>query len=296
MNGLDAVAVSYALPASARIAFGVRTMDASRFLALFPLVFVAALVVMVVVQSAVTRVGSRQSADDVRLDAFQAAYLAGGRRRVVDAAIAGLAMRDRLLVSWRGRLTLVERATADGPVERAVCEAVRGTSSRATVYRRVRNQLAVLAVERQVRSRGLLLAGTRALLWWAARLLPVALAVVGLVTAISGYRLDRHGADLTILLSGVAVPLFWVLFSRSSPHHRPTPLGRAVLRRLQKRYRVDDIDHEKYLRQETERRGAVEPWDPVAAVGVLGFAAIPSPTLRAALIRSRGASSGGAGE
>jgi uncharacterized protein (TIGR04222 family) len=256
-------------------------MDGSRFLALFPLVFVVSLVVMGVVPSAVTRFGSRVGADDVRLDAFQAAYLAGGRRRVMDAAIAGLAMSDRLLVSRRGRLSLVEGAVVGGPVELAVCEAVRDTGSRAGVYRRVRHHLAV-------RARGLLLAGSRARLWWVARLLPAALAAAGLSTALIAYRLDRQGADLTIMLVAVAVPLFWVLFGRSSAHHRPTPLGRAVLLRLERRYRVDDTGHDKRL-------GQAEPWDPVAAVGVLGFVAVPGPALRAALIRARGASSGGGG-
>ena len=171
-----------------------RLVDGPRFLALFPSALLTSLTLMAAVQSAVTRLGSRRGAGDLRLDAFQAAYLAGGRRRVVDATIAGLAMSGRLPVDRRGR-----------------------------------------------------------------------------------------GAGLTIMPVALSVPLFWVLFGRSSPHHRPTPLGRAVLRRLEKRYRVDDIDHERYLGQ-----GAVEPWDPVAAVGVLGFAAVPSPGLRAALIRSRG--------
>lgn len=221
---------------------------------MFPLLFLSSLALMGVVQSAVTRLGSRRGAEDLRLGPFEAAYLAGGRRRVVDAAIAGLAMSGRLLVDRRGRLTPVDRATTDDPVEQAVSD----------------HQ----AVAERVRSRGLVVTGTRAQLWWTARLLPVALAAAGLATAFS---------DLTLMLVALAVPLFWVLFGRSSPHHRPTPLGRAVLRRLEKRYRVDDIDHERYLRQT-----AVEPWDPVAAVGVVGFSAVPSPDLRAALIRSRG--------
>jgi hypothetical protein len=61
-----------------------------------------------------------------------------------------------------------------------------------------------------------------------------------------------------------------------------------VLLRLERRYRVDDTGHD-------ERLGQSEPWDPVAAVGVLGFVAVPGPALRAALIRARGASSGGGG-
>jgi uncharacterized protein (TIGR04222 family) len=260
-----------------------------RFLTLFPSVFIASLVVMAVVQSALTRIGSRLGADDVRLDAFQAAYLAGGRRRVVDTAIAGLAMSHRLPVSRRGRLGPAEHVAGDGPVELAVCEAVRGTSSRSAVYWRVRSHDAVRAVEGHVWSRGLLLAGPRARLWWVARLLPVALAAAGLLSAVGG---NRRGADLTIMLVLLAIPLFWMLFGRSSPHNRPTPLGRAVLHRLEQRYRVDDVAHETYLRQLRARGRAPEPWDPLTAVGVLGFVAVPSPDLRAALLSSLGAASG----
>lgn len=264
-------------------------------LSLFPVVFVATLVVMAVVHSVLTRVGSRRGMEDVRLGAYQAAYLAGGRRRLVDTAIAGLAMHDQLLVSRRGRLTPVDHATAEGPVELAVCHAVRTSSSRGGVYRRVRDHPAVRAVQEQVRARGLLLAGTRALLWWLARLLPVAVAAVGLVDALTGYQSHRQASDLTIMLVAVALPLFWVVLSRIEPYRRPTPLGRAVLRRLEKRYRINDTGHEKHLERERKHGREIEPWDPVAAVGVLGFIAIPSPTLRKALFKSRGPTSGGDG-
>lgn len=136
-----------------------------RFLTLFPSVFLASLVLMAVMQSALTHIGSRLGAEDLRLDA-------------------------------------------------------------------------VWAVEGKVRSPGLLLAGTRARLWWVARLFPVVLAAAGLVSAVGG---DRRGADLTIMLVVLAIPLFWMLFGRSSPHNRPTPLGRAVLHRLQQRYRVNAL-------------------------------------------------------
>jgi hypothetical protein len=70
-----------------------------------------------------------------------------------------------------------------------------------------------------------------------------------------------------------------------------------VLHRLEMRYRVKDIGHEKYLRQEKEQRTrtGASPVGSRGAVGVLGFTAIPNPTLRDALIRSRGPSGGGDG-
>lgn len=143
--------------------------------------------------------------------------------------------------------------------------------------RRVRDHPALRAIEGQVRSRGLLLAGTHALLWWLTRLLPVVVAAVGLVHALTGYQSHRQASDLTIMLVAFALPLFWVVLGWLEPYRRPTPLGRAVLHRLEQRYRVNDTGHAKHLERERKHGREIEPWDPVAAVGVLGFIAIPAP-------------------
>lgn len=136
-----------------------------------PLLFYSTLVIMFVIQGLLVRVGSRRGVDDLGADAWQVAFVAGGYRRVVDTAIAELAMRRQVLVSRRGRLTVATGATPDGPFERAVCVALRGTTSRLTVHRRLRHDPAVLAVDERARSRGLMLHGIR-VVWFRLATLP----------------------------------------------------------------------------------------------------------------------------
>jgi uncharacterized protein (TIGR04222 family) len=62
------------------------------------------------------RAGSR-GADDLQVDLWQAAFVAGRHGRVVDTAIARLVMDDQVVVSRRGELTVAPGAIANGPVE-----------------------------------------------------------------------------------------------------------------------------------------------------------------------------------
>jgi uncharacterized protein (TIGR04222 family) len=198
--------------------------------ALLPLLFYSTLVIMFVVQGLLVRVGSRRGVDDLRTDAWQVAFVSGGYRRVLDTAIAELAMRSQVLVSRRGRLTVTTGATPDGPFERAVCVSLRGTTSRLTVHRRLRHDPAVQAVDERARSRGLMLHGVR-VVWFRLATLPfLASAGVALARVIDDYQQDPVGFPMAgVVISGMIVA---VLGLRLRVRHRPSPLGRAMMRQV----------------------------------------------------------------
>jgi uncharacterized protein (TIGR04222 family) len=228
----------------------------------YPIWFYSALVAMALVQVMLTRVGSRHGVDDI--DVWQVAFVAGGYRRVVDTALAGLAIRGQLQVSRR--LTLTPGAVPDNPIESAVCLALNGATSRRAVLLRLRNDPAVLAVEAAARSRGLLLDGARALWWWLVMLPLLAIAGIGLART--------QSLVTTLVLAAIVVA---VLGLRLRVRHRPTPTGRAAVRRMVSVY-------------ETRPRptGGM-----LAGVAALGFNAIEDDDLRWALKKAAGTARAG---
>jgi len=231
-----------------------------------PLLFYSTLVIMFVFQGLLARVGSTRGVDDLAADAWQVAFVAGGYRRVVDTAIAELAMRRQVLVSRRGRLAVATGATPDGPFERAVCVALRGTTSRLTVHRRLRRDPAVVAVDEQARWRGLMLHGVR-VVWWRLATLPfLAFAGVALARVINqAWQASAAFPVDVLVISGMIVA---VLGLRLRVRHRPSPLGRAVLRRV--------------------GRSLPPVGTTLAGVAFMGFGAIEDDTLRWALQKAPG--------
>ena len=74
---------------------------------------------------------------DTSIDVYHAAFVAGGTRRMVDVAIAHLALRNQILVSRHGQLTAVQGAQVSGAVETAVYRTLTPTASGAAVYQRL---------------------------------------------------------------------------------------------------------------------------------------------------------------
>ena len=132
-------------------------------------------------------------------------------------------------MSRRGRLTVATGATPDGPFEHAVCVALRGTTSRLTVLRRLRHDPAVLAVDERARARGLMLHGIR-VVWFRLATLPfLAFAGVALARVINYHQQDSQTVfpmDVLVISGMIAA----VLGLRLRVRHRPSPLGRAMMR------------------------------------------------------------------
>lgn len=156
--------------------------------------YVGSVAIVFVVQAVLTRNGTRAVGTETPPDVYQVAWLAGGPKRVVETAIAGLVLRERILVARSGRLTVVRGATPFGPVEAAVCQEL--LALRLTVWRvgcRLRRHRSIEAVADQVRSGGLLLVGSRALLWRLVLFVPAVVWCVGLVRALSSASSGRPG-------------------------------------------------------------------------------------------------------
>jgi uncharacterized protein (TIGR04222 family) len=198
--------------------------------------------------------------------------VAGGYRRVADTAIAKLVMDRHVLVSRRGELTVATGATPNGPVEQAVCMALRDTTSRLTLHRRLRHDPAILAVAAQSRSRELFFSGPRAL-WWRLVALPL-LAIVGIVVAhtISEAILKDFGVWYLVMMLtfwGAIVALIGV---RLRVRYRPSPAGRAALSWLNRAYEAVPPVHGGQL----------------AGIALIGFPAAEDPTLHKTLASTAG--------
>jgi uncharacterized protein (TIGR04222 family) len=152
-----------------------------------------------------------------------------------------------------------------------VCLALRDTTSRLTLHKRLRYDPAVLAVEAQARSRGLFFAGARAV-WWRLSAQPL-LALLGITVALSildAIR-DRNIGYLLMMLA------FWstiiaLVGVRLRVRYRPSPAGRAAMRRL----------HQAYDSRPRIEGGAL------AGVAVLGFPSVESVDLHKALASTAG--------
>lgn len=235
--------------------------------------YLASLMIVLVVQAVLTRTGTRAAGIETRLDVYQVACLAGGPDRVVETAIAGLVLREQLLVTGSGRLTVVRGAAPFGPVEVAVCQelvALARTVSR--VVSRLRFHRSVEAVVDQVRSRGLLLVRSRVRLWRLVLFVPVVVWCVGLVGALNSGSSGRPVGVVTgpLVVGGVVtvvlMPTRWWTARR-----RPSAAGRFAVGRLRELHRTGS----------TADIGVR-----VAGVAVLGFAAVADPALRSTLVRS----------
>ena len=258
-------------------------LSGPQFTALYVVGYLAAVVIVFVVQAVLTRTGARAADAGTPLDVYQAAYLAGGPNRVVETAIAGLALREQILVARQGRLTAVHGATPFGPVEAAVCQelTMTSTASRTRVSSRLRHHPVVEAIAEQVRSRGLVLAPARAMIWRLVLFVPVAVWGVGLVRAINGANLGRPTGNLTALLFASAIATVILLLARRGAGHQPSAAGRAAVRQLRRQHRAAP-----------EADIAVQ----VAGVAVLGFTALADPALRSALSPSTGSGGDSGGD
>lgn len=257
-------------------------LSGPQFTILYFVGYIGAMMVVFAVHALLTRTDVRAADTGTPLDVDEVAYLTGGPNRVVETAIAGLALREQILVARQGRLTAVRDATPFGPVEAAVCHelARASTASKTRVLFRMRGHPSVEAIGDQARSRGLLLDPFRARVWRLVLGVPVAVWCVGVVRAINGAALGRPIGTLTALLFATALATIILLLARW-PRARYQPS--AAVRRLRKRQKAAP---------------AADIGVQVAGVAVLGFTALADPVLRNELAgpsRSGGAGAVGGG-
>jgi uncharacterized protein (TIGR04222 family) len=264
-----------------------------QFLAVYLVTYLLALALMYGARAVLTHAETDTENPRPLLDPYETAYLAGGPDRTVSAAIANLALSDRLLVSRRGALTVPTDVALLDDVDAAVAAGVSTTRRPRTALRRLRKHPNVVAIGDRLRARGLLLDGASATALRACALLPCAVWFVGVLRLINGIELHHRVIVLTVFL--VATGLSTLVLVRAflaDAAHRPSESGKLALEGMKNRYESGVGLNEPAT--ETGRADALRQAQ-VVGVALLGFAALTDDDLRESLIGSAGVGSGGGG-
>jgi uncharacterized protein (TIGR04222 family) len=199
--------------------------------------FYLAVLAVVLVAAGVLRRSLRHPGGDLppgrrpQLHPLEVAYLSGGARGIIDAAIAGLVQRRHLGVDKIRRTLTVgmapDRAT---PLEEAVWEAVDAKAGNVSQVRRAVSDMTRSATSR-LQSLGLVVTDSQAA---GARLLPallvLAVMLLGVAKIVVGVERNRPVGFLVMLS---AIPLVAMIFFIASVPVR-TRRGDAVLARMKR--------------------------------------------------------------
>jgi len=264
-----------------------------QFLGVYLVTYLLALALMYGFRAVLTHTETDAENPRPLLDPYETAYLAGGPGRTVSAAIANLALSDRLLVSRRGALTVPADVAQLDDVDAAVAAGVSTTRRRKTAMRRLRKHPHIVAIGDRLRARGLVLDGASTTVLRACGLLPCAVWAVGLMRLITGIELHHKVILLTVFL--VATGLSTLVLVRSflaDAAHRPSTAGQLALQGMKNRY-----ESGAGLTESATNTGRTDAARQAQVVGValLGFVALTDDELRTSLIGSVGAGSGGGG-
>lgn len=226
------------------------------------------------------------------LDPYETAYLAGGSDRAVSAAIANLALSDRLLVSRGGALTVAAGVTLTDDVDAAVADCVSAAPRRKVALKRLREHPRIVAIGDRLRARGLLLDSASTAALRACVLLPCAVWVVGVIRLINGIAL--HHKVLLLFVFLVATGLSTLVLVRAflaDAAHQPSAAGQLALQGMRNRYESGAALTEPAT--EAGRRTDATRLAQVVGVALLGFAALTDDDLRTSLLGSGGGADGG---
>ncbi|MGX9670992.1 TIGR04222 domain-containing membrane protein [Mycobacterium sp. HM-7] len=264
-----------------------------QFLGVYLVTYLLALALMYGFRTVLTHTEIDAENQRPLLDPYETAYLAGGPGRTVSAAIANLALSDRLLVSRRGELTVPAGVALIDEVDAAVAGGMSATRRRKTAMRRLRKHPRVMAIGDRLRARGLLLDGGSTTVLRACVLLPCAVWVVGLLRLLNGIELHHKVILLAVFLVATGLSTFGLVKAfLADAAHRPSTAGQLALQGMKNRYESGVGLNEPST--DTGRTDALRQAQ-VVGVALLGFAALTDDDLRASLIGSVGVGSGGSG-
>ncbi|WP_435159552.1 TIGR04222 domain-containing membrane protein [Amycolatopsis sacchari] len=215
-----------------------------------------------------------------KLSLREAAYLAGGPRRVLDSAVATLLKAQRLRARRGGWLQAVGKESSEADLARAVYDHVRehGERSLRQVRSALRRHPEVRGTRASLVERGLIVpqAWSRALLC----ALPLLVVLgVGIARLVNGVRLYRPVGNLILLLVCAAIATFVALWPRSPWRSRA---GAEVHTAMRSRNRSKNLP----VRLPSLTGAA-------AAVAIGGIAAYPNQAIAQALGASSSSGSSG---
>jgi uncharacterized protein (TIGR04222 family) len=252
-------------------------LTGSEFLWVYTIALVALFALSLVARVA-ARAGGRPG-DEVGVEPLDAAFLAGGRTRVGDTALAALIGSGVVHIDRSGGVHAGVGARPADPVTAAVYDSIRQhLGTRPKLIKAWRRSPAFDALETRLVARGLL-HGPAARRWFALpwQLLLV-LAGVGLLRLAEGVRHDRR---LGLLF--VAVPAAFVLARLAFGRFLVTGAGRTVLRGLVAQARGVTAQARSQARAGVAQ-SVPAPVVGLFAVACLGLSAHPDVDIRTALI------------
>lgn len=221
-----------------------------------------------------------------QLDQYEIAFLAGGKQRVAEVAIAELIDRGAVRVNSTGRIYEADPSARFGPFAASV-----GTISAAGVTTHalraaIAGDPGMAAIAARVRADGLVVSAERLnLMRWLIVLMMSALLGTGIARLIEGHNSHRPIGDLLLMFLASILFGAWLLTlpAKTSP---TTRYGRWHLRKLRKSPLVADaplgagLPGPRYSFQ----GGMAVATAAVFGVALWGFKAVPDQTIRAALI------------
>jgi uncharacterized protein (TIGR04222 family) len=236
------------------------------FLALYIILLVCALVVALLFRRWLVAIGEGRRRPRVSLDPYEAAFLTGGSKAVIDTAIAMLVQRQALKASSATRSLTRREPLPRGahPIEQAVYQAVASTLTPVAKVRAAARWSVEQTADR-LKEMGLVLSDAR---WWVARSIPAliiaAVLLLGVAKIFVGLSRNRPVSFLVILSLLTAVIALAFFLSRP----RATPLGEQALLQL----RIDNVALQSTARS---RPQALTPGDIAFAIGLFGVASLP---------------------
>jgi len=229
--------------------------------------------VLLIVQVSAARPAAPAAGAQVH-DVYEAAFLAGGPGRVVDAALAALHADGRLAVGRPGVLSVLRPAAQD-PVERAVFAELASAPNGAlhTMRLRTMRSAAVQELGHVLAARGLMVppsppGGTRLADWGQVQAL---LCVIGVPISIVATVIEPIGDSF--LEPGT--PFVFLVF--------PVLVAGAVIGGLQAGRAQRRVTPAGLRALRSYRAGLPRPRTPAEAVALNGLRGVPDPALRAAL-------------
>lgn len=267
-------------------------LSGPQFLGVYAAAFVASLLVVAAVRSALRRGPARiPTADASRADVYTLAVLNGGRDRVVDTAVQALVAGGQLRVSRDHKIAVCGLAAPDEPVQQAVLACVERLplSDLRRVRTAGRDTEPVVRVEQAAVDSGLLLGADRMRSARAAALIPAAVVGVAVARLVNGVRLGRPVGFLVLaLVAGVVVTVI-----AAAAVSRGTRAGERLVERARQAHATAPEGFGSYgSRGAFAAAGLLVPAE-VLGVAVLGVGGVLDPELRTALYGAPSSSGGG---
>jgi uncharacterized protein (TIGR04222 family) len=237
-----------------------------------------------------------------QLDQYEIAFLAGGKLRVAEVAIAEMVDHGAIRVDSKGRLTDADPSARGGPFAGSLGSIPPSGMTTHAARGKISGDPVIKTITARLRADGLIISGERIIvLRWLIVLLMSALLGTGIARLIEGHQNHRPTSDLAGLVVFSVIAGIWLLASANRKSNL-TRHGRWYLRRLRRVPLTAGVPLTSVALpgapfafdapfQAPFGAAPVMATAAVFGVALWGFKAIPDQTIRAALIAGQASSS-----